>query len=426
MGASSGAEAGEIGLRDMRAPEAPAIDQRAALTQGAFRVRIRSATLRLWLSAVLAVLAGCTDILPGMNIHTGGPGLHAYGTIPAPSSTGARKVLSYRVMPITPEVLSSLLTHADPLDDPPAGAPPLKPLLPSTVPPDYRVGPGDLLSITVWDHPELNAPAGPQSQNVSFDGELVAADGTIYYPYVGTFKVAGMTERELREYVTDHLSGVIQRPQVGVRVVSYGSERVEITGEVMHPGTVTLGNVPLGILQAIDAAGGLSPSASRRRAILVRHGVRYQIDLAGLLSGSRLVPNPELEPGDDIHIPDQSADEVFMLGAVNGQRPLTLTQASMTLMAALTSVGGLDNTQARGSGVLVFRLKGHAAAGPEAIIYTINMSTPQGVLLASQFQLRPFDVVYVQATAFAQYNSVINALLPTVTSVFELSLIPNG
>jgi polysaccharide biosynthesis/export protein len=372
------------------------------------------------LPAALAALSGCTWILPGMNVHVFGSGQHRYGASGGQSPESPRKVYSYRVIPITPQVVTSLLSRPDPLDDPPAGAPALKPLLPSTVPPDYRIGPGDLINITVWDHPELNAPAGVQSQNAQFDGELVAADGTVYYPYVGAFKAAGMTVGELREYVTDHLRRVIQQPQVGVRVLGYESKRVEITGEVVRPGTITLGNIPIGILQAIDAAGGLGVGASRLRAILVRHGVRYEIDLAGLLSGSRLVPNPELKPGDVVHVPDQSADQVFMLGAVTSQKPLVMTQASMTLMQALTDAGGLDSTRASGSGVLVFRLPPNAAPGAAAKIYTIDMSAPQGVLLASQFPLRPRDVVYVQATEFAQYNAIINQLLPTITSVFEL------
>jgi len=394
---------------------------RTTLTQGPLWVRIRRTVLRPLLASVLAVLTGCTSIMPGMNVHVGGPGEHPRAAVGAQSANAAEKLVRYRVIPITPQVVTSLLASPDPLDDPPAGAPALEPLLPSMVAPDYRLGPGDLLDITVWDHPELNAPSGAQSRNASFDGELVSAEGTIYYPYVGTFKVAGMTVDDVRSYVTEHLRHVIQQPQVGVRVLVFQSQRVEITGEVNRPGTITLGDIPIGILQAIDASGGLGGGASRRHAILVRHGVRYEIDLAGLLSGSRVVPNPELEPGDVIHVPDQSVDEVFMLGAVNSRRPLTLTQTSMTLMAALTSAGGLDNTQAKGSGVLVFRLPSHAAPGDEAQVYTIDMSRPEGVLLASQFPLQPRDVVYVQATEFAQYNSVINALLPTITAVFELT-----
>jgi polysaccharide biosynthesis/export protein len=110
-----------------------------------------------------------------------------------------------------------------------------------------------------------------------------------------------------------------------------------------------------------------------------------------------------------------------MLGAVTKQTPLAMTQASLTLMEALTDAGGLDVTRASGAGVLVFRLPAGAKPGAEADVYAIDMSTPQGVLLASQFPLRPRDVVYVQATEFAQYNAVINQLLPTITAVFELT-----
>ena len=372
------------------------------------------------LPAALLAASGCTWLIPGMNVHPGLPGQHPYFEQGSTASTAANQRLRYRVIPITPTVVASLLDHPAPADAPPPGAPKLKALLPSMVPPDYRIGPGDLINVTVWDHPELNAPAGTVTQNAALSGQLVSSDGMLFYPYVGNFHAGGMTAEQVREYLTAHLRHLIQNPQISVRVLQYGSQRVEITGEVANPRTITLGNVPEGVLQAIDAAGGLTPGASRRRAILVRHGVRYDIDLAGLLSGSRLVPNPELEPGDIIHVPDQSSDQIFMLGAVTQQRPLAMTQDRMTLIQALTDAGGLDATRASGSGVLVFRLPAHAKPGAAAEVYEINMSTPQGVLLAGQFPLRPRDVVYVQATEFAQYNAVINQLLPTITAVFEL------
>ena len=395
---------------DRREPE-------ACGAQRSHRWRLARAVM---LPVGLLAASGCTWLIPGMNVHPGLPGQHSYFVHESKSPGAANQHLRYRVIPITPQVVASLLAREAPADAPPSGAPRLKPLLPSMVAPDYRIGPGDLIDVTVWDHPELNAPAGMQSQNAALNGQLVSSDGRLFYPYVGSFKVAGMTVEQVRRYLTAHLRQLIQDPQVSVRVLGYGSQRIEITGEVVRPETITLGNVPLGVLQAIDAAGGLAPGASRRRAILVRNGVRYRIDLAGLLSGSRLVPNPELEPGDVIHVPDESADQIFMLGAVAQQRPLAMTQDMMTLIQALTDAGGLDATRASGSGVLVFRQPTNAKSGTAADVYEINMSTPQGVLLAGQFPLRPRDVVYVQATEFAQYNAVINQLLPTITAVFEL------
>lgn len=198
---------------------------------------------------------------------------------------------------------------------------------------------------------------------------------------------------------------------------------MEVTGAINKPGTITLNNTSQGVLQAIDLAGGLAPGASHRRAILIRHGKRYVIDLAGLLSGDRVVPNPVLEAGDSIHIPDNSGDAVFMLGSVAKQAPIVIQQNSLTLLNAITQAGGLDQTTANDSGVLVFRMA--ATPGQPSTIYALDLSKAANVFLASQFHLDPRDVVYVESTGFAKYNAVISQILPTVTTVFQLAELKN-
>lgn len=372
------------------------------------------------LGACLLALSGCSEILPGLNIHTES-GHDQYKVVKDASGTYEIKakqpnahLLDYRILPITANLIVAE-AEARPADVN-AGLPALKP---ASIPPEYKIGPGDVINVTVWDHPELTLPAGTTSQNPTFNGQLVASNGTMYYPFAGTFKAAGMTAEQLRKYLADHLKTYIQNPQVDVRVVSYVADRVEVTGEVAKPGTLTLDNTAKGVLQAIDLAGGLTSGASRRRAILIRHGKRYDIDLAGLLSGDRIVPNPVLIPGDSIHIPDQSGDQVFMLGAVAKQTPIAIQQASLTLLQALTDAGGLDSQSANQSGVLVFRLSDKP--NTPASIFTLNLSKAANVLLASQFQLQPRDVVYVKTTAFYKYNTIINQILPTVSSLFYLN-----
>jgi polysaccharide export outer membrane protein len=373
--------------------------------------------------ATIFAIAGCTNVIPGLNVDEGHAGGHAYHVVESKDNTGYAVVpgspqFAYDVVAITPESLSDLVAGAGADDAPPASA--LKPLAPAEVPPEYKVGPGDVIFITVWDHPELTLANGSQVTDFVNGGRLVAADGTAFYPFVGTFTVAGKTTEQLRQEITKSLARVIEQPQVGVRVVAFRSKRIQVTGEVISPGTVTLDDTAKGVLQAISERGGLTPLASRRRVLLVRGGKTYTVDLAALLTGSRPGENIALAPGDNIQVPDQSGDQVFVLGAVLKQQPVIIQQDSMTLIQALTSSGGLDNLRARDSGVLVFR-RSRESAARRPIIYTLDMSNPQGMLLAGEFPLKPRDVVYVKATAFAQYNAVIAQLLPTVQTIFEIT-----
>jgi polysaccharide export outer membrane protein len=357
--------------------------------------------------AVIALqLIGCSEIIPGLNVKV-----------------DKHESNKYRVVQIEPEILKSLAQ--DRATEYPQA---LLSTVPTDIPAEYTIGAGDIVYVTVWDHPELTTPSGPvtevaalagQTQTQFVQGRLVNADGTIFFPYVGTFKIAQMTTLNARSYIAQNLSRVIANPQVDVRIVAFRAARVEVAGEVVKPGTVTLDDTPKGILQALNLSGGLTANASRRRALLVRNGVTYRIDLAGLLSGEKPVSNPLLFAGDVLHIPDQSDDQVFVLGAVPKQAPVIIRQSSISLIEALTNAGGIEELRGKQSGVLVFRMK---QSDSERIptVYALDLSRPDGMLLAGEFALRPRDVVYVQATAFAQYNSVIATLLPTVSTIFEL------
>jgi polysaccharide export outer membrane protein len=284
---------------------------------------------------------------------------------------------------------------------------------------EYRIGPGDILNVTVWEHPELTNPNG-EFRDAASSGRLVGIDGTIFYPYVGSFNVAGLSPEEVRLFIGDKLSHVIPKPQVDVRVVSFRSQRVQISGEVKQPGLVTLDDTPKGILDALGERGGVTDNASRRTVVLSRDGAQYQINLQSLLTGTTTLNNPILKPGDVVHVPDRSSDEIFVLGEVNKEGPVYL-QRRTTLTEALASATGLDKTGANGTGILVFRRP--AKGDRVATVFRIDLSSAVGLLTAGEFELQPRDVVYVSPTAFAKYNSIINQLLPTITSIFQLDLI---
>lgn len=366
-----------------------------------------------------ALLSGCS-VLPGLNISEKSWGLSSeYEVVPGDQADSYRvmradEAAGYRVVAITPESLQSLGSA----ELPKSTATELGSVTPAVVPAEYQVGPGDILYVTVWDHPELTTPAGQLSSQADLSGRLVSSEGKIFYPYVGEFVAAGKTTEELREYITRNLSRVIASPQVDVRVISFRAKRVQVTGEVNEPGLVTLDDTPKGVLEAISERGGLAPEASRRRVTLIRDGRSYSVNLAGLTSGEHPAANPVLMAGDILHVPDRNADQVFVLGEVAEQQPVYMSQQSMSLTEALTSAGGLDKLRSNDGGVLVFRRP--ATAGELPTVFTLDMSNPLGLLLAGEFELQTRDVVYVKATDFAKYNGVISQILPTITTIYQV------
>src|SRR3546814_7934099 len=97
---------------------------------------------------------------------------------------------------------------------------------PAKAPAEYRIGPGDVLQIVVWDHMELTNPFGAVTRDPVSAGQLVAADGTVFFPYAGIVQVGGKTVQQVRNMLIDGLRSVVNRPQVGVGVAERKSNRL--------------------------------------------------------------------------------------------------------------------------------------------------------------------------------------------------------
>src|SRR5688572_30176178 len=128
----------------------------------------------------------------------------------------------------------------------------------STADSEYRIGPLDLLKISVFKVPDLDRTV------------KVTAQGQITFPLIGAVQVGGKTVPEVEEHLAAVLGATyLESPQVSVFVEEAASQRVTVDGAVEDPGSVDL-NGPTTLLQAIAEAGGLAQGANGREILVFR------------------------------------------------------------------------------------------------------------------------------------------------------------
>lgn len=282
---------------------------------------------------------------------------------------------------------------------------------------DYRIGQGDVLNVVVYDHPELTIPAGSE-RSAEESGNVVHADGTIFYPYIGQVDVSGRTVRDVRNEIQRRLDEYIAQPQVDVKVAAFNSQKAYVTGQVTEPGLFPVTNVPMRVLDALSRAGGLTQTANWHDVVLTRDGRDMHISVFDMLANGDLEQNLLLRDGDVLHVPDIGNQQVFVMGEVNEPAALAMANSRLSLTAAITQAGGIREGNANASGIFVIRLKPEPSE-KFATVYQLNAENAAAFALGSQFMLQPTDVVYVTAAPVARWNRVLSLLLPSLTTVFQ-------
>jgi polysaccharide biosynthesis/export protein len=236
-------------------------------------------------------------------------------------------------------------------------------------------------------------------------------------------EVADKTVEEIREMLERGLAPFVASPQVDVRVVGFRSKRAYITGEVREPGTLPLEDAPLTVMDAINAAGGFTEMADRRRAMLTRGERQIEIDILNLYatgSGDLL-----LLDNDVLHIPDNRANRVFMVGELQSQVAVPLRDGRLTLAEAIAEVEGLDLSRAntaelyviRGIPVREARRHPRKASGP--MVYRLDARQAPALLLADGFELEPRDIVFVSASPLVRFNRVVAQYVPIMQALWQ-------
>lgn len=282
----------------------------------------------------------------------------------------------------------------------------------------YKIGVGDQVRVTVWDHPELTNPAGNTTGQLQ--GQVVLPDGTFYFPFLNKVKAAGRTTEEVRVEMTQKLEKFIRSPQVDVYIQPNGfrSQKIYVSGEVAQPGFFPITDVPTRLSDAIAQAGGLSKEADLEQVTLQRNDQTFVLNAYKLLYEGDLSQNILLQNGDVLNIPDRRLKKVFLMGEVIEPSSFVMPVGKLTLAEVLSDVGGINQNTANAQQVYVIR----APAGPVAPggvqqtldIFHLDSTSPTSVLFADQFVLQPRDVVYVDPVRLVRINRLLGTILPSL------------
>jgi polysaccharide biosynthesis/export protein len=202
---------------------------------------------------------------------------------------------------------------------------------------EYRIGPGDVLTITVWGQPDL-------SRDYTVD-----PDGFTPFPLINRVKAGGLTTRELAATLVAVLGkDYLVDPQVIVSVREYLSQKVTILGETARPGVFYLTG-PTTLVDVLSKAGWLSKSAGRQ-ILLVREqpvagpgapsnsATIQRINIDDIQAGNS-AKNVPIQAGDTLFVMSRDDNNYFVFGEVKrpGAYPL---EKETNILEGITIAGG--------------------------------------------------------------------------------------
>ena len=204
---------------------------------------------------------------------------------------------------------------------------------------EYKVGPDDVLSISIFGWEEKNETKTLQLR--------VSETGIISLPAVGSLRVADRSVQEIQRLIERALVAkeVLQEPRVGVWVSEFSARKIAVIGAISKPGAYPIHKNVSTILSMLSMAGGPRDDAANTAYVIrvdpnTQNTVRIKVDLEGLLHNQTSDLNLLLIPDDTVYVP--VAPRLFVYGAVNKPGAFAF-QRQMRILEAVSIAGGLTH-----------------------------------------------------------------------------------
>jgi polysaccharide export outer membrane protein len=155
----------------------------------------------------------------------------------------------------------------------------------------YVLGPLDVISVKVWNNPNLSSPLD------------VGSDGMISLPLVGQIKADGLTKEQLKEALVGRLGEFLNNPEVDVQVLKVNSKRYFVYGGVGRPGEYPLVEDTT-IMDALSNTGGFKDFANKKKIYVLRGTQKFTFNYQDVSKGKHMEENIQLQNGDRIFVPE--------------------------------------------------------------------------------------------------------------------------
>jgi len=323
-------------------------------------------------------------------------------------------------------------------------------------PRDIVFGIGDILSVTIFESSSgglfIPGEGGVRPGNfITIPNQAVDVQGNISIPYAGAIRALGRTQIQVQDAIVGALKNRAIEPQVVVSMVEQKTSMITVLGEgrsARIPATTT----PERLLDAISRAGisgtlqtALGTAGANTWVLLERNGRRAIAPFGALVYEP--ANNIYVHPNDLIYLYNEP--QTFLtFGAIGAQQQIPFGTWRLSLAEAISRAGGLPDVQADPASVFLYRGEARDIAeamgidctpfeGPMIpVIYSINLRDPAGYFLASSFEMRNKDIIYVSnafsvdSTKFIAYlntlQSAITTPMNTVTTAYGLRNIIRG
>jgi polysaccharide export outer membrane protein len=264
-----------------------------------------------------------------------------------------------------------------------------------------KLGPADLIEVNVYNVPELTSKV------------RVSNSGDVYLPLIDYVHVDGLTQEEAQSLIEKRLAdgGFVRNPHVTIFVDEAASQGVTVLGEVLKAG-IYPDVADHKLYEVISEAGGFTPSASRKIAVIRRNLAEpIRIDLPRNLADD-LSGNIDILPGDTITIP--RAPIIYVVGDVGRPSGLLVDNGTLTVLQALALAGGTNRTAKMGGARIIRKGPSGMTETPVHIKQMLEAKSPDVTLQADDILFVPvsagkiaagrtFEAAMAMATAVSIY-----------------------